>query len=836
MSQLMVELNSVFFKQARLFLTCFISFIMLSSEARSTNDRHSVLVIHSYHSELSWTQQTKSGIDQGFEKLDREVEVFHEFLDSKRYPEIHYHLTFFQNLREKYRDTPIDVLMVGDDPGLDLILKNRNSFLPEVPLVFFGINHVRESLLEANDITGVFETHQSMATLLEAVRQNNSEGIIVIGDSTATGVAHRKGIEGLQNLPNAPEKVIVSIDLVAENIKEVIAPYPDHWPIMLLGQLRRDTPQGALLSYKEGVEALNQSVPNPIYADTILLVGKGIVGGKVLQGSSHGQQAVALVDQLFQGTPINEIPPILKSENQWIFDAHELKAQRISLSNIPPESQVINQDVSWISENRTLLITSLVIFSLGLGIIVLLTITVQRQLRAEKQLRLNEAELKAIQQNLEKRVEQRTTELKIAKQNAEIANQSKSEFLANMSHELRTPLNSVLGLTELLQEQIVDSITEQQYGFLKTIEKSGEHLLELINDVLNLSKIEAGQVELELAPTEIHHLCQSSLAFIKQQALKKKIRLETKLMPNLPTLMLDERRMRQVLINLLNNAVKFTSEGGRVTLEVIVNETFTTLNASANPVHAPIDTIELDTVKINTVELDTVAPSSQNYLSFIVSDTGIGIAPEHLDKLFQPFTQVESALNRQYEGTGLGLALVKRIVELHGGAVAATSEIGVGSCFSLQLPCIPAESSLPTTKPTLELNPAIPEAEHSSVRPLILLAEDKDSNINTLVPYLDVKGYHIQVAKNGQAAIDLAQAESPDIILMDIQMPGMDGLTAIQHIRKIPELSQTPIIALTARAMPGDQELCLAAGATTYLSKPVKLKQLALSIEKLLSR
>ncbi|MEM9091960.1 MAG: ATP-binding protein [Cyanobacteria bacterium P01_F01_bin.53] len=826
MLQLMVELNSVFFKQARFFLICFISFIMLSSEAKSTNDGHSVLVIHSYHSELSWTQQTKAGIDQGFEELDREVEVFHEFLDSKRYPEIHYHLTFFQNLREKYRDTPIDVLMVGDDPGLDLILKNRNSFLPDVPLVFFGINHVRESLLEANDITGVFETHQSMATLLEAVRQNNSEGIIVIGDSTATGVAHRKGIEGLQNLPNAPEKVIESIDLVAENIKKVIAPYPDHWPIMLLGQLRRDTPQGALLSYKEGVEALNQSVPNPIYADTILLVGKGIVGGKVLQGSSHGQQAVALVEQFFQGTPINEIPPILESENQWIFDSHELKTQGISLSNIPPGSQVINQDVSWVAENRTLLITSLVIFSLGLGIIVLLTITVQRQLRAEEQLRLNEAELKAIQQNLENRVEQRTAELKIAKQNAEIANQSKSEFLANMSHELRTPLNSVLGLTELLQEQIVDSITEQQYGFLKTIEKSGEHLLELINDVLNLSKIEARQVELELAPTEIHHLCQSSLAFIKQQALKKKIRLETKLMPNLPTLMLDERRMRQVLINLLNNAVKFTSEGGCVTLEVTLKEKMSTLNANANLVHAPID----------TVELDTVAPSSQNYLSFIVSDTGIGIAPEHLDKLFQPFTQVESALNRQYEGTGLGLALVKRIVELHGGAVAATSEIGVGSCFSLKLPCIPAESSLPTTKPTLKLNPEISDTEHPSVRPLILLAEDKDSNINTLVPYLDVKGYHIQVAKNGQAAIDLAQGEPPDIILMDIQMPGMDGLTAIQHIRKLPELSQIPIIALTARAMPGDQELCLAAGATTYLSKPVKLKQLALSIEKLLSR
>lgn len=375
------------------------------------------------------------------------------------------------------------------------------------------------------------------------------------------------------------------------------------------------------------------------------------------------------------------------------------------------------------------------------------------------------------------------------------ATQLKDEFLANMSHELRTPLNAILGMTEGLQEQIFGEITERQSKALKTIEHSGFHLLELINDILDVARIEAGQMELDCTPTAVAPLCQSSLTFVRQQALTKQIRLDIKLPLNLPALLVDERRIRQVLINLLNNAVKFTPEGGHVTLEV------TSLNALEEALAKP------------------------SFLRIAVIDTGIGIAPEHSNQLFQPFIQIDSALNRKYQGTGLGLALVKRIVELHGGQVGLTSEEGAGSCFTIDLPCVAAPltatASLALPQPSGE--PHQPEPDNA---PLILIVEDNETNIMMVSSYLQAKGYRALLANNGQQAISLAQAHRPDLILMDIQMPDMDGLEAIQHLRRDPCLVSVPIIALTALAMTGDRERCLTAGANDYVTKPIKLKQL----------
>ncbi|NER20667.1 MAG: HAMP domain-containing protein [Symploca sp. SIO1C2] len=229
------------------------------------------------------------------------------------------------------------------------------------------------------------------------------------------------------------------------------------------------------------------------------------------------------------------------------------------------------------------------------------------------------------------------------------ANQAKSKFLANMNHELRTPLTAILGLTEVLQDEVYGSLSSKQHQKLTTIERSGQHLLELINEMLDLAKIESGKMELQLAPTDIQGLCDASLAFVRQQAYQQQIQLSATVPPQISKAVIDERRLRQVLINLLSNAVKFTPEGGAVWVEV----------------HGEPE---------------------KDLLQFSVVDTGIGIASEQLDKLFEPFVQLDNSLSRRYPGTGLGLALVRQVVELHGGSVRVETEVGRGSRFTVSLP------------------------------------------------------------------------------------------------------------------------------------------------------
>ena len=388
----------------------------------------------------------------------------------------------------------------------------------------------------------------------------------------------------------------------------------------------------------------------------------------------------------------------------------------------------------------------------------------------------------------------RTAELSLA--NAELSRvmRSKDDFLSAMSHELRTPLNAILGLSESLAEGVYGDMNTKQVKSINTIAESGHHLLSLINDLLDIAKIGAGKMELELSKVNVEDVCQASLRFVMEQAQKQKINLKLVMDNQSVMLTADERRLKQILVNLLSNAVKFTPNGGSVSLE-------------------------------------TKCDLESESLMFSVRDTGIGIATEDLKRLFSPFTQLDSKLSRQYAGTGLGLTLVMKLVELHGGSVAVESEMGKGSCFTIRIPCKGLDTlnqhNLSGTISPSEITTA--ETLPSNT-PLILVADDNEINLMTVTDYLRANNLRVIQARDGLEAVKMVREHIPSLVLMDIQMPLMDGLDAIAHLRADDKHTDMPIIALTSRAMVGDRERCIAVGANDYLSKPVNMKQLVKTI------
>ena len=527
-----------------------------------------------------------------------------------------------------------------------------------------------------------------------------------------------------------------------------------------------------------------------------------------------------------------------------------------------------------------------------------------------------EEQIRQLNRDLEKRVDERTASLQLANLELARAARMKDEFLASMSHELRTPLTGILGLSESLQMNTYGELSEKQMRILKLIEDSGRHLLDLINDILDLSKIEAGRFELQIERTGLTGICQASLQMTRSMAQKKHLQTSFSMTPPEIVMQVDVRRLKQMLVNLLSNAVKFTPEGG-------------------------------------SLGLDVTASPQENVVRFTVWDTGIGISPENLPRLFQVFVQLDSKLSRQYAGTGLGLALVKRLAELHGGGVQVESTPGQGSRFSISLPLRPLAAqpqgnSTETPRPvslcfdeedihaelldhylnnlgyeshiqpvalgavevTAGFHPAIvlahfnlpdkpgfqllnelkadartqdipvlimaeedlrvealaqgaagflcipfnqadllTELEQVNSRvaahriaaarahPQVLIADDDWVVLEVVLDYLSLLGYRVKTVQSGEEMLASVEQFIPDILLVDIQMPGLSGLEVMRRIRahSNPLIARLPMIAVTALAMSGDRERILAAGANEYISKPVRLEELDSTIQRLCS-
>lgn len=397
------------------------------------------------------------------------------------------------------------------------------------------------------------------------------------------------------------------------------------------------------------------------------------------------------------------------------------------------------------------------------------------------------AKLQSTYATLEQRIAEKTAHLQQAVSALERANKMKSEFLANMSHELRTPLNAIIGFAEVLRDKIAGDLNEEQMDFINDIHSSGCHLLQMINDILDLSKIEAGKMELQYEIFPLPEAIEDVYTILKGLAGKKHLELKTEILTDVKNIEADRVKFKQILYNLLSNAIKFTPENGKIALEASIVD---------------------------------------DMLQVSVSDTGIGMKSEDQEKVFKEFWQADSSFARKYEGTGLGLALTKRIVEMHGGKIWFESEYGKGSVFYFTLPL---KASFKPSKPKeAETRPRFAaSARGEKESKTVLVVEDDRMAADLLTLYLTNAGYNVIVAMDGEEAIKKAKNFRPFLITLDIMLPEKDGWDVLSELKNSPDVADIPVIIVS---IVDNKELGFSLGAVEYLIKPIDRERLITTV------
>ena len=613
-------------------------FILHLSLGISAQENKQVLLISSYNSRFPTYFQQINGVKSVLDTAHVNIDV--EFMDSKRFTDNKTFNIFYKTLKNKLAgNVRYDVILTADDDAFNFVLQYEYELFNNIPIVFFGVNNIEKALKQNSNpnITGVIESISMKETIeLMIYLFPETRCVYCISDSTSSGLADLVLYRQISTQTSGIEFIEINLsELTFSEYKEKLMTVPTNAPVLLLSAYQDK--MDASIDFDKTLSILHENLHAPLFHLWEHGMGKGVFGGKIISHYEQGKIAAAIVYNILSGQALSEIEVLNESPNVFIFDYNQLMKYKVALNKLPHDSIIINRPVTlWVKYKKLIFISLTILLALLILVIVLSGNIIERK-KVEKQLRIQNSDILKL-----------NSDLLIAKEKAQESDHLKSAFLANMSHEIRTPMNGILGFSALLNEPELSGEKQQEY--IQIIEKSAARMLNLINDIISISKIESGIIDIHLSEMNINNQFQFVHDSLKLDADNKKIDLSfiCELPEREAIIKTDSEKFYGILSNLVKNAIKYTDKGA---------------------------------IKFGYTNKGDV-------FEFYVKDSGIGIPKERLDVIFERFIQADIVDIMARQGAGLGLAISKTYVKLLGGKIWVESEEFKGSTFFFTLPVI----------------------------------------------------------------------------------------------------------------------------------------------------